>query len=58
MPKIPMTLVNGNGVYNNRSNVIVNNTRAKPARKVGMGLNTGMIGRIQNITVGCGGCGH
>ena len=56
-PKMNMTLVNGNGIYNNRPIISNRNVQLKPARKIGIDLNTTMIGRIQNAPAGCGGCG-
>ena len=56
-----MTLNNGNGIYNypvnNNTNAIAKNSGVKQVRKVGMDLHNPMIGRIQFVPAGCGGCG-
>lgn len=56
--RISMTLNNGNGYFNNKPSLPrVVNTPVKPGRKIGMDLNTTMLGRIANAPAGCGGCG-
>ena len=60
MPKMSMTLNNGNGIYNYpvlNNSTLVNNSAVKQVRRVGMDLNTSMIGRIKFAPAGCGGCG-
>ena len=52
--KMSMTLNSGNSIYNYP---ISRNTVQRPVRKVGIDLNTPMIGRIQFAPAGCGGCG-
>jgi hypothetical protein len=57
--RIQMTFHNGNEAYNLAQKRISNknNYSSKPLVKVGMDLNTTMIGRIKNAPAGCGGCG-
>ena len=51
-----MNFNNANQMYGTRSN---NNTSTSknPVKKVGMDLNTTMLGRIKNAPAGCGACG-
>jgi len=48
-----MNFNNSNQMYGIRNK----NTNSQPVKKVGMDLNTTMIGRIKNAPAGCGACG-
>ena len=50
-----MNFSNTNQIYGNRNNNV--NSSSRNNVKVGMDLNTAMIGRIKNAPVGCGACG-
>lgn len=56
--RIQMTFHNGNELYNISQRRSTNkNNSSNSAVKLGMDLNTTMIGRIKNAPAGCGGCG-
>ena len=49
-----MNFNNSNQMYGTRNK---RTTNSQPVKKVGMDLNTTMIGRIKNAPAGCGACG-
>ena len=49
-----MNFNNSNQMYGTNNK---RTTNSQPVKKVGMDLNTTMIGRIKNAPAGCGACG-
>lgn len=52
-----MSLNNGNNIYNYPVAKNTGATGVKQVRKAGVDLHNPMIGRIQFVPAGCGGCG-
>lgn len=48
-----MNFNNSSQMYGVRSK----NSNSQPVKKIGMDLNTTMLGRIKNAPAGCGACG-